>query len=143
MEDYAYALRRLQGDLERGDAWGSSGSNHGAKGRGRGGVQHAEGSGKGMGTDQLSFVLRVVEAIADAQPHGAGPPMGGNVLLPNGVGQLAAARTLVFNDASWLAGEGECRGGRSGGDGGGGFSGAGCRGRGGWRRGGEVHKRAS
>lgn len=57
-----------------------------------------------LATEQLTFCLRVLEALAEVlPPQGGSKAFLGSVLVPDASGVLVVAKELVFNDAPWLA----------------------------------------
>ena len=64
----------------------------------------ADAGGGALGLDQLSFAIRVVEALAEAAQATGLDALGTVPLLPDSRGVLVPAVDLVFNDAAWLAG---------------------------------------
>lgn len=69
----------------------------------------ADAGGQALPEDQLQFCLRVLEAVAElaasqGRQPGDSPLLGGSMLVPDSQGVLFPARSLVFNDAAWLAG---------------------------------------
>eukprot|EP01018_Ginkgo_biloba_P011710 Gb_03748 [translate_table: standard] len=60
--------------------------------------------GKSLTSEQLSFALRVLEAIAESLAEKmTSDTFLGSVLVPDDLGVLTPARDLVYNDAPWLA----------------------------------------
>lgn len=60
-------------------------------------------NGEPLPGEQLNVVFRVLDVLADDP----GFARGTSILLPDKTGRLSRAEDLVFNDASWLAGDGE------------------------------------
>ncbi|XP_057820319.2 uncharacterized protein LOC131033191 isoform X2 [Cryptomeria japonica] len=59
--------------------------------------------GKELSSEQLSFVLRVLEAVADTLGEKmAFDSFQGSILAPDASGILRSVRDLVYNDAPWL-----------------------------------------
>ncbi|CAO2037010.1 unnamed protein product [Urochloa humidicola] len=73
--DYLNVLHRLQGDVK----------------------------GEPLSTEQLSFVHCVLEAFIDCYPDSQAPDtLLNSLVIPDSIGVLAPARTLVYNDAPWM-----------------------------------------
>ncbi|XP_075490038.1 uncharacterized protein LOC142528761 isoform X2 [Primulina tabacum] len=72
--DYFHVLQRLQNDLKGGS----------------------------LLTDQLSFVLHILETLADSYTEGSVLEIPSTLLIPDSTGVLRAAGDLVYNDAPWM-----------------------------------------
>ncbi|KAJ7566796.1 hypothetical protein O6H91_02G118900 [Diphasiastrum complanatum] len=56
-----------------------------------------------LSSQQLNFVLRVLEALADVLPENAeSNALVGGIVIPDAAGLLVPAKSLVYDDAPWL-----------------------------------------